>query len=151
MSLDQGRPIRNDGPWICAAVFVVVFAVYARCLGNAPVWDDRPLVVDNPYLRTWEGLGHLFTADLWSASAQGEPSSYYRPVTMLTFWVSSMIGGHSAASFRLGNVLIHAANAVMIAVLLRKMKATGWRWSAILAVGWAIAPICSEPVMWIAG
>lgn len=151
MPLARARQIRSEGPWICGAVFVLVVAVYARSLGNAAVWDDRPLVVDNPYLRTWEGLGSIFTSDLWSASAQGEPSSYYRPLTMLTFWINALLGGPSVASFRLGNVLIHAANAVMIVVLLRKMKVTGWSWAGILAVGWAIAPICSEPVMWISG
>jgi tetratricopeptide (TPR) repeat protein len=125
--------------------------VYARSLGNAAVWDDRPLVLDNPYLRSLAGIANLFTSDLWSASGQGEPSSFYRPLTMLTFWVNEHLGGHSAASFRLGNILIHATNAVLIVVLLRKMKVTGWIVAGALAATWALAPICSEPVLWISG
>jgi protein O-mannosyl-transferase len=149
--LDRAQQIRSEGRWICAAVFLAIVAVYARSLGNAPVWDDRPLVVDNPYLQGWEGLRRIFTSDLWSASAQAEPSRFYRPMTMLTFWVNALIGGRSAASFRLGNVLIHATNAVLIAALARKMRAAGWITAGMLALGWAIAPICSEPVMWISG
>jgi tetratricopeptide (TPR) repeat protein len=149
--LEGARRSASLGRWICAAVFVVTVAVYARSLGNAAVWDDRPLVLDNPYLRSFAGIANLFSADLWSASGQGEPSSFYRPLTMLTFWLNAHVGGHSAASFRLGNILIHATNAVLIAVLLGRMKAAGWAVAGILAAAWAVAPICSEPVMWISG
>src|SRR6188768_4258196 len=99
--------IRNLGRGICAAVFLSIVVVYARSLANSPVWDDRPLVVENPNLTSWSGLSRIFSTDLWSASAQAEPSRFYRPMTMLTFWVNALIGGRSAASFRLGNILIH--------------------------------------------
>ena len=147
---DRDRQFWHSGK-IRGVVFVAIVATYARSLVNGPVWDDLPLVIDNPHLRTWHGLVTIFSSIFWSASAQAEPSSFYRPLAMLTFWVSAMTGGHSAASFRFGNILIHAANAVLIATLVRKMKAASWPAAAAIALVWGLAPICSEPVLWISG
>jgi protein O-mannosyl-transferase len=143
------RPSREQ--WIQLGIFLIIVAVYAASLGNGPVWDDVPLVMDNQNLSSWQGLSRLFSSDLWSASAQGEPSSFYRPVTMLSFWLSVMLGGHSAASFRVGNVLIHALNAVLLMRLTRRMRASGKLAAAAVALIWGLAPICSEPVLWISG
>ena len=142
---------RNHGLLVCFGLVVAVLATYAASLGNAPVWDDKPLVVDNPYLGTLSGLGKIWTADLWSASAQGEASSYYRPFTVLTFWVNVALGGRSAASLRLGNVLLHASNAMLLAVFARKRTGLGWRPAGLVALLFAVAPVSSEPVLWISG
>ena len=75
--------------------------------GNGPVWDDL-LVIDNPHLRTWHGLvRHLLFGSLVGLGPSGA-KQLLSALAMLTFWISAMTGGHSAASFRFGNVLIHA-------------------------------------------
>jgi tetratricopeptide (TPR) repeat protein len=149
--LERARQLRSEAIFLCVGVCLITVVVYARSLTNAAVWDDKPLVVDNPYLGSWSGLAKLFSSDLWTASAQGEPSSFYRPMTMATYWLNSIVGGRSAASFRLGNILLHAGNAVMLTVLVRAMRAAGWRLAAVVALAWSLAPICSEPVVWISG
>jgi Flp pilus assembly protein TadD len=149
--MPRARLTRNRALLLCAGLLAAVLAAYAASLGNAPVWDDRPLVVDNPYLGSLAGLGRLWTTDLWSASGQGEPSSYYRPFTMLTFWLNVAVGGRSAASLRLGNILIHAANALLLARFARKATGIEWRPAVLVALLFAVAPVCSEPVLWISG
>jgi hypothetical protein len=147
----RARLTRHAALVVGLGLLAAVLATYAASLGNAPVWDDRPLVVDNPFLGSLAGLGRLWTTDLWTASAQGEPSSYYRPFTMFTFWVNVALGGRSAASLRLGNVLIHAANAMLLASFARKALGIGWRAAGLVALLFAVAPVCSEPVLWISG
>lgn len=142
---------RSFALWSYAAVFVSVVLVYAPSLRNGPVWDDLPLVIDNPNLRDLRGLANLFSKDLWSASAQGEPSSFYRPMTMLSYWLNALVGGHSVASFRWGNILLHASNALLLVALLRQRRLVGPRAAAVLALIWAVAPAASEPVLWISG
>lgn len=134
-----------------AGLLLAVLVTYYASLANAPVWDDRPLVVDNPYLSSAAGLGRLVSTDLWTASARVEPSSYYRPFTMFTFWVNVMLGGRSASWLRLGNALIHAANALLLAVFARRAFGLAWRVSGVFALLFAVAPVCSEPVLWISG
>src|SRR5262249_32214378 len=41
-------------PWVAAALLAgATFAVYANAFGNAFVWDDLPLIVDNPRIKSW--------------------------------------------------------------------------------------------------
>lgn len=136
---------------LCLGVLAATFVTYAGSLGNGPVSDDRPLVVDNPYLGSIAGLGRIWTTDLSTASSVGEPSSYYRPFAMVAFWVNVALGGRSPASLRVGNVLIHAANAILLALFARRATGLGWRPAGLVALLFAVAPICSEPVLWISG
>jgi tetratricopeptide (TPR) repeat protein len=142
---------RTFEPWSYVAVFVSAALIYAPSLRNGPVWDDLPLVINNTNLQGLQGLGQLFVNDLWSASAQGEPSSFYRPMAMVSFWLNGLLGGHSVASFRLGNIALHALNAVLLAAVLRQRRLMGPLAAAVIAFGWAVVPINSEPVLWISG
>jgi tetratricopeptide (TPR) repeat protein len=144
------RLLRNPPFLVCLALAVAIVAVYARALGNAPVWDDSLLVTDNPTLRSFRGLFRLLTTDLWTSSGIAEPSSYYRPVTTFTYWITVVLGGGTAA-LRLGNVLIHAANAMLLALFAHRVTRIGWIGAGLTALLWALAPLCSEPVLWIAG
>lgn len=133
-----------------ALVASVVVAVYGGSLSNGPVWDDADLVTENPFLRSPQGFVDLFTHDLWTASAQAEPSAFYRPLTMATFALNRWLGG-SVASFRLGNVLIHALNAALFARLVARCARLSGLVAGLVALLWALAPVCSEPVLWISG
>ncbi len=149
--MPRARLPSNGALLVCLGLLGAVLAAYATSLGNAPVWDDRPLVVDNPSLGSLAGIGRIWSTDLWSASAQGDPSSYYRPFTMLTFWVNVALGGRSPVSLRLGNVLIHAANVLLLALYARKAPGNHARSAGLVALLFAVAPVCSEPVLWISG
>jgi hypothetical protein len=149
--MPRARLPLNGALLVCLGLLGAVLAAYATSLGNAPVWDDRPLVVDNPSLGTLAGIGRIWSTDLWSASAQGDPSSYYRPFTMLTFWVNVALGGRSPVSLRLGNVLIHATNVILLWLYARNAPGTSARSAGLMAPLFAVAPVCSEPVLWISG
>ncbi|MDB5214141.1 MAG: Tetratricopeptide repeat protein [Myxococcaceae bacterium] len=146
----RDRLTANAALLVSLGLLVAVLATYARSLTNAPVWDDGPLVVDNPFLGSFSGLARLWSTDLFSTSAQGDASSYYRPFPMFTFWVNVAIGGRSPASLRLGNVLIHAVNAMLLALLARKAYGLGPRSAGLVALVFALAPVCSEPVLYVA-
>lgn len=149
--MPEGSRAKRLALWSYVLVFVSTVVVYAPSLRNGPVWDDLPLVIDNPNLRGLQGLGNLFTKDLWSASAQGEPSSFYRPITMLSFWLNALVGGRSVVSYRLGNIVLHASNALLLLALLRQRRVVSPRWAPLPALLWAVAPASSEPVLWISG
>ena len=138
-------------PWLpYAAVFAAVVAVYLPSLGNQAVWDDLDLVMHNEFLRSINGVVALFTHDLWSATSKQDTSSYYRPLTMLTFALNGLLGS-SAAAMRLGNVLIHALNAALFTRVVERRVGLAAAAAALPALLWALAPVSSEPVLWISG
>ncbi|MFW5740760.1 MAG: hypothetical protein ACOC1F_10395, partial [Myxococcota bacterium] len=139
---------------LLAAVLLVIgiVAVYARSLANGPVWDDVYLVTSNPFLESAEGLRVLVTNDLWTASGKQEPSSFYRPLTMLSFWLNAQLTGLSPASVRAGNILIHAVIAVLLMLLLRRLiEPPRTAWAFGFAAFWGLMAVNSEPVFWISG
>lgn len=130
---------------------LVALLAYGRTISNGGVWDDDMLVLENPHLRSLDGLFRLFTTDIWTASAKGEPSGFYRPLPMATFWIQRGLFGGSAASYHLGNLAIHALNGWLLALLARRAGAARWGTGAVVSALWIAAPVCSEPVYWISG
>ena len=133
------------------ALFAAVVAAFARTLGAGAIWDDVYLTVRNPNLATWVGVRRLVSTDIWSSSALGERSGYYRPVASLTFALNRLVAGNSAAAYHAGNVLMHALVVVLLLrfVLVRRI-ATLPRALACVFV-FATMPLVAEPVSWIAG
>jgi hypothetical protein len=87
-------------------------------------------------------------------SGVGPPSNQYRPLTMASFAVNAYFSGADAAAWRLVNVLLHGANAALVALLawqLSGVAARGAR-SAALAAGLAFAWFApsAEAVAWVA-
>ena len=87
-------------------------------------------------------------------SGVGPPSNQYRPLTMASFALNTHFSGANAAAWRLVNVLLHGANAALVALLawqLAGVAARGAR-SAALAAGLAFAWFApsAEAVAWIA-
>ncbi len=133
-------------------IALLVLVTYAGSLSNGPVWDDRYLVTENPHLQSFDGLRVLLENDLWTASGKREPSSFYRPLTMVTFWLNAQVVDVSAASMRAGNVLIHAVNALLLWLLLRRLlEPPREMLAAVLAGLWGVLAINGEPVLWISG
>ncbi len=87
-------------------------------------------------------------------SGVGPPSNQYRPLTMASFALNTYFSGANAAAWRLVNVLLHGANAALVALLawqLAGVAARGAR-SAALAAGLAFAWFAPsvEAVAWVA-
>jgi len=144
---------KGRSPWRWALLgALLVLLAYLPTLRNGAVWDDRHLVVDNPYFRDLAGIVDLFRNDIWTTTALGVRSEYYRPLPMLSFAVDDAIGGGSIAVFHFGNALLHAlASFVLALVLHRALGGRSWILPVLCAVGWGLLPAHGEPVAWISG
>jgi Flp pilus assembly protein TadD len=72
----------------------------------------------------------------------------WHPVTWLSYALDSHIFGINAAGFHTVNVLLHAANAMLLFLILE--AATGFAWRSIaVAVLFALHPVNVESVAWI--
>jgi protein O-mannosyl-transferase len=120
------------------ALGALVLAAYIPALSAGYVWDDDDLLTDNPNVRTLEGLGRTW-ADLHA-------NRDYYPLTHTSFWIEYHLWGLAPLGYHLDNILLHAANAVLVWLILRRLAVPGaWVAAAIFAVH----PVQVEAVAWI--
>lgn len=102
------------------------------------IWDDDAYVTLNPLLTASDGLRRIwFSLD--------SPSQYF-PLTFTTFYFERGLWGLNPMGYHVVNILLHAANALLVWRLLLAMRVPG-AWLA--AALFALHPVQVESVAWI--
>jgi tetratricopeptide (TPR) repeat protein len=110
--------------------------VYLPTMRAGFIWDDRELIIENPVVRAADGL-HRF----WFTS---KPPDI--PVTYSFWWLEYRLWRENAAAYHIANILLHAINAVLVWILLARLKVRG-SWLAGLI--FAIHPVNVATVAWV--
>lgn len=110
---------------------------YLPALPGGFIWDDEDHLTQNPAVQSVGGLKQI-----WSSL---ETSRYY-PLTLTTFWVQYRLWGLYAPAYHAVNIVLQAANALLLWTLLRRLHVRG-AWLA--AAVWAVHPVNAETVAWI--
>ena len=130
---------------------VAVFALFFPLLGTGFLGDDFGLLHGFDGCGGFDGMvgcvGNMFV------SGVGPPSNQYRPLTMATFAFNVALGADPFA-WHLVNILLHAANAALVALLAWQLLAedTSRTRVAALMAGWLFAWFAPavEATAWIA-
>jgi tetratricopeptide (TPR) repeat protein len=104
--------------------------------------DDPVYVTENPYVHT--GLNFNSLAWAFRTSAAG----FWFPMTWISHLLDFQCYGMKAGGHHLTNVLLHAANSVLLFLLLQRMTGAIWR-SAVVAALFAWHPAHVESVAWV--
>ena len=145
MSIDPIRPAddRRRSIFICLGLALAVLAVYGRlCDCDFVALDDGDYVTANEMVKrgvSWEGL-------VWAFSTSH--ASNWHPLTWLSHMVDFQLYGFNAAGHHLTSLLLHAANSILLFLLLQRMTRAPWR-SALAAALFALHPMHVESVAWI--
>jgi tetratricopeptide (TPR) repeat protein len=128
----------------CLALTAVVLAVYNPVIHNSFVnYDDEGYIVQNAHVRaglTWDTVKWAFTT---------YDQSNWHPLTWLSHALDCEMFGLNPAGHHYTSVLLHAANAVLLFLLLQ--SATGFRWRGLMAAAlFALHPVNVESVAWAA-
>jgi len=106
-------------------------------------------VLANPYIRDFHHLHEIFTKSVWSFMGKNNPN-YYRPVMVSGYLVLFQLFGPKAWVFHLANILLNVA-VVLALFLVSKTLFRDRSLGTLAAATFAIHPIHSEAVNWIAG
>ena len=145
-------------PRVCVLLVVAVLLVFGQTLRFGYVnYDDDKYVYDNPQVLkglTPHGFGWAFT--------YGQ-IGHWHPLTWISHMLDAELFGAGPAGPHLTNVILHAANAVLLFLLLQRMTGlrseksagaaatpAGASWpSAFVAALFAIHPLRVESVAWV--
>lgn len=118
-------------------VLAIVVLSYANALRNDFVFDDNAQVLSNKMLRSVSNFFAVLTAS-------------YRPLRDVSLMFDFAVWGEGPFGFHLTNVLIHAANAMFVFVLVRRL--TGAVVTATIAALIFVAhPLQPDAVTYISG
>ena len=137
---EQPRTIQLSKRWEIAKVAAIILAgvlPYLPALRGGFVWDDEPLITSNLLLRTSSGLG-----EIWAGSRTAD----YFPLTNTVFWIEHHLFGNNATGYHALNILLQAANALLLWRILLRLKIPG---AFLAGLIFAIHPLHAESVAWI--
>lgn len=125
-------------------LLLVTFALYAGCLGHdfQIMWDDNLYVVANEAAKgvTLQHLKFAFTTDY---------VGNFAPVQIISYMLDYELWGMRPAGFILTNIILHAANCILLYALV--VTVHGGRLQALAAaLIFAVHPVQVESVAWIA-
>jgi protein O-mannosyl-transferase len=135
--------------WVLALVLVTSILPYISAVGMGFIYDDHPQIENNPYLRIWPGYARVFSSEVWSLTAVDSDSNYYRPMMWVAYNTVYSIVGAAPWAFHLLNLLLHASVTAVVFLLTLKL----WkdlRIAGIAGLLFALHPVHTEPVVWIA-
>jgi len=142
-------PERSEARWrVCLVAAVLAAAavlVYLPSLQSELInWDDDVYVIENRHLTgglSWRAVGWAFTS-LYASN--------WHPLTWLTHAADmSLYRLDRPWGHHLTNLLLHAANTVLLLVVLRRLTGRLWP-SAVVAGLFALHPLHVESVAWVA-
>ena len=146
-----GRPSeRPAGPGrrgavagMCLLLVVAVGLVFGRTVQYEFVdYDDQQYLCANPHVQhglTWSGMAWAFQT-MYAAN--------WHPLTWLSLMLDVELFGPGPAGPHLTNVILHAANTVLLFLWLRRLTGAYWR-SALVAALFGLHPLHVESVAWV--
>jgi Flp pilus assembly protein TadD len=140
-------------------------ATASNTLLNGFVYDDHANILQNPWIRDFGQLTQAFRNHV-AAFDPNANTSFYRPLMHVLYAGALNVFGLVPWGFHLVNLALHAANSACVYILLSRFSASSapaprsdveempWKaaWPAALGAAlFAVHPIHSEPVAWLAG
>ena len=108
---------------------MVTLAVFARALSHDFLdYDDQQYVTENGHVQgglSWQGLVWAFTTF---------HASNWHPVTWVSHMMDCQLFDLHPAGHHLTSGLLHAANSVLLFIVLRRMTGSQWRSACVAAL-----------------
>jgi len=131
-------PPAGSGWFFCLLLILATITAYLPVWHAGFIFDDNTCVTQNPLLYSLDGLRQIW-------ASPGVTLQYY-PLTFTVFWLEYHLWGLNPLGYHLVNVSLHAVNAILFWLILRRLGVPGaWLAAAIFA----LHPVCVETVAWV--
>ena len=126
-------------PWICGLGLVLLIVLaYQPIWHGGFIWDDDVYVIRNKLLTAPDGLRRIWFS-------QDSPSQYF-PLVYTMFRFEYALWGLDPTGYHWVNLVLHAANGLLVWQLLRRLQIP-WAWLG--AALFTLHPVQVESVAWI--
>jgi tetratricopeptide (TPR) repeat protein len=130
--------------YIVLALAAGCFVIYGQTAWfNFISIDDSGYVYENAVVTkglSWEAIKWAFTT---------YSQANWHPLTWLSYLTDTTLFGSTPGVYHLVNMLFHAANSVLVYIVLKNLTGSAWR-SAMVSALFAFHPVHVESVAWIA-
>jgi tetratricopeptide (TPR) repeat protein len=129
---------------VCLVLAAAIVAVFQPlCRNDFIIFDDPQYITENPHVLSglrWANVVWAFTSSY---------ASNWHPLTWLSHMVDVQLFGLQPGRHHLVSLLFHAANSLLLFLVLKSMTGALWR-SAFVAALFALHPLHVESVAWAA-
>lgn len=129
---------------VSLALALVTFLLFSRAVDYGFIdYDDDSYVANNPHVQSGLKLDNV----VWAFTTGY--GGMWQPLTWCTYLIDAEVGGPAPRAYRLTNIALHVANALLLFAALASMTSSLWR-SAFVAALFALHPLRVQSVVWIA-
>ena len=112
------------------------------------VYDDKPVIVDNVAIRSWDYVTHSLIPDASSGVAGFPGETLYRPVTALWTRLNYVAFGLNPAGWHFAMLMAHVLMTYLVFAAVRELTGTR-NTAAVAAVLFGLHPVHVENVAWV--
>ena len=132
---------------LCGAL---AFALHANSLNGSFLFDDKPLVLHNPLIRSVSNIPRLFVSNYWAQTPYEKEVLLYRPITMTSFALDHWVWKDNPFGYHLTNVVVHALVTVLVWWMVWEALASFWL-ATLSSALFAVHAVHTEAVNMIVG
>lgn len=152
MTAPRRQPSRSILWWHILAVIGICIVVYGNSVSGAFVWDDEFQIVKNPGIRSLSNIPAAFSTPFWGFANAGEANrtNFYRPLQTVAYTLGYAWGDLSPVPDHVISIALHALACVFLYLICARLFFSPG-FSLLAAALFAVHPIHTEAVAWIAG
>ncbi|MFH0896246.1 MAG: tetratricopeptide repeat protein [Bacteroidota bacterium] len=140
----KAQPVKKNPQFLAPiGLAIITLIVYANAFTNgfASNWDDNIYLIGNPYTQNLSQNFFYFFTHFQVGN--------YHPLSMISLAIDYQLFGQNSAGYHTVNILIHAANVVLLFYFVRLLLKNDTA-SFVVALLFAVHPMHTESVAWIA-
>jgi len=121
-------------------IALIITIVFSGSLKNDFSWDDKYLIINNPYVKSWSYVPEIFKMQLYEGGQMN--SNFYRPLQLLSFMVDYSIWKLNPFGYHLTSLLLHIFNSILVYLILISIMG-GSSLALLAAILFGISPVIS--------
>ena len=141
------------GPAVVGLLIIITLLAYIKVFNAEFVYDDYAFIVNNKDIQSFTPLTKFFLSpDIFTGSnyhTETGGGKNWRPIASLAFAIEYASFGKNPFGFHFTSIFLHILNLILAYLLVIKLTKR-ISVAAITAAFWALHPVATEAVSWVA-